>query len=424
MTEEHDHSHYHGVDRAEENISVSQAVSILLESINPVKPDTVNFLEANNRVLFEDLRSPMDLPRRTRSTRDGYAVNIMQDVEPGQSFKIIGEVRIGAIPKLVVKNGEAARVATGSFIPKGANAVVMIEYAQVQEKTLRVGKSIRVHENLLRPGEDIRKGELLLSKGIRVRPQHVALFSMLGMRKIKVFSKPKVAFFSTGDELIDTMKEKSSGNTAGINDATRPFIASMISDLGGIPIDLGIARDSFAQIRSRMLKGLKYDALVLSAGSSVGDRDYSATDAESISGVKILVHGVAMRPSSPTGIATYRGKPLLLLPGFPTSAIISFFVFANPAILRLSGIRNIQPTTIKARLVDTYDGKPGLAHFVRVKVTKESGEYLATITRPTEAQYSSWLESANGVALVDERGLAKRDEMVDVFLIGEVDSEK
>ena len=131
-----------------------------------------------------------------------------------------------------------------------------------------------------------------------------------------------------------------------------------------------------------------------------------------------------MRPSSPTGIATYKGKPLLLLPGFPTSAIISFFVFASPAILRLSGVANIQPTTIKAKLADEFDGKPGLTHFVRVKVTKEAGECVATITRPTEAQYSSWLKSANGVALIDERGSAKRDEMVEVLLIGEVNSEK
>ena len=194
----------------------------------------------------------------------------------------------------------------------------------------------------------------------------------------------------------------------------------MISDLGGIPVDLGIARDNFAQTKAKMIKGLKYDALILSAGSSVGERDYVTSAAMSISGVKILDHGVAMRPSSPTGIASYKGKPLLLLPGFPTSAMISFFVFASPAILRLSGNTIIQPTTIKARLVEDYNGKAGLTHFVRVKVSRENGEYRATITRPTDAQYSSWLQSANGVARIDEKGVAKRDEIVDVFLIAEI----
>ena len=106
-----------------------------------------------------------------------------------------------------------------------------------------------------------------------------------------------------------------------------------------------------------------------------------------------------MRPSSPTGIASYKGKPILLLPGFPTSAIISFFVFANPAILRLSGCTNVEQPMIKAKLVEEYDGKPGLTHFVRVKVTKENNEYKASIVRPTEAQYSKWLQSANGSLL-------------------------
>jgi molybdenum cofactor synthesis domain-containing protein len=422
MTEEHEHSHYHGVDRAEEHLSVGEAIKKLTESVTPVKPETISALKANNRVLFEDVRSPVDLPKRARSTRDGYSVCIPQDVEAGQSFKITGEVEIGSIPKVSVRNGEAVRVATGSYIPKGANAVVMVEYAEVQGDTLRVNNPIKVSENLLRPGEDIANGQLLLARGARIYPQHVALFSMLGIRKLKVFSKPDVAFFSTGDELVDAGKPNARSIATGIYDATRPFIASVISDLGGIPIDLGIARDNFDQIRAKMVKGLRYDALILSAGSSVGEKDFAARAAMSIKGVKILAHGVAMRPSSPTGIASYKGKPILLLPGFPTSAIISFFVFAMLGILKLSGSANLQPIKIKARLTEEYGGKLGLTHFVRVRVKRENGEYLASITKPTEAQYSSWLSSSNGVAIIGENGVAVKGELVDVFPIGEIAS--
>jgi len=420
MTEEHDHSHYHGVDKAEEHLSVDEAVKLLLDSIIPVGQESVSTFKANGRVLFDDIKSPIDLPRRPRSTRDGYAVKVTEDTEPGRSFKVIGDVRIGTIPKIVVKDGEAVRVATGSYMPKRANAVIMVEYVKVHEKELLANKAIKVHDNILSPGEDMTKGQLLLSKGARIHPHHLSLFSMLGIRKVKVFSKPKIAFFSTGDELIDTSKPLLKNNPAGVYEATRPFLASMISNLGGIPVDLGIARDNFAQIKSKMIKGLKYDALILSAGSSVGERDFVTSAALSISGVKILDHGVAMRPSSPTGIASYAGKPLLLLPGFPTSAIISFFVFGSPAILKLSGNAILQPTTIKARLVEDYNGKAGLTHFVRVSVIKENGEYKATNTRPTDAQYSSWLHIANGVAVIDEKGVAKKDEMVDVFLIAEI----
>ena len=418
MTEEHDHAHYHGVDKAEVHPTVNEALRILLESIFPVKPETTSLPKANNRVLFGDVKSPIDLPRRTRSTRDGFAVNIPHEVEAGQSFKVSGGVRIGTVPKLFLKPYEAARVATGSNIPSGANAVLMVEYGDVQGKTLLANKPIKMKENLLTQGEDIAKSQLLLSAGTRLRPQHIALFSMLGIESVRVFSKPKIAFFSTGDELVDPKKSRS--KHTGIYDANRPFIASMISDLGAVPVDLGIAKDNFGVIKTKMLKGLRYDALILSAGSSVGERDYVARAANSIPGVRILVHGVAMRPSSPTGIASYRGKPIILLPGFPTSAIISFYVFANPAILRLSGCTNLEKPIIRAKLVEEYDGKAGLTHFVRVKVAMKNNEYEANIVRPTEAQYSRWLQSANGIAVINEKGVAGQNELVDVFLIAEV----
>ncbi len=413
MTEEH--THYHGVDKAEEHLSVNDAVKLLLDTITPVKQEKIRVFDSYNRILFSDVNSPVDLPSRARSTRDGYAVSIDQNVA-GQSFNIIGDVRIGTVPKLQVKRGEAVRVATGSYIPNGANAVVMVEYAQVEGKSLRVSKEIKMNENLLGRGEDLPKGELVLSRSSRISAQHVALFSLLGIRKIDVFSRPEIAFFSTGDELIDPLRS----GKAGLYDATRPYIFSMISELGAVPVDLGIARDNFSQIKTKMRSGLRHDALILSAGSSVGERDFVSDAATSIDGVKILVHGVAMRPSSPTGIAFYRGKPLLLLPGFPTSAIISFLVFARPAILKLSGSSNVHPIMIKARLTEEYSGKLGLTHFVRVKVEKSSDGYSASIVRPTEAQYSGWIKSANGVAVVDDKGVARPNDFVDVFLIGEV----
>ena len=419
MTEEHDHSHYHGVDKAEEHVSVSEALSMLLENIKPVKQETVDTLKSNNRVVSDDVTSPTNLPKRARSTRDGYAVNISQDAAAGLSFKVIGSIRIGKIPNMSIASGEAARVATGSYLPTGANAVVMIEYVEVKDQNILVNREIKIHQNILDVGEDIGEKELLLSKGSRIHPQHVALFSMLGIKRVKVFARPKIAFFSTGDELVDPSKPNSKIGT-GVYDATRPFISSMISNLGGIPIDLRIARDNFTQTRAKMVKGLKSDALILSAGSSVGERDYVTKAANSIKGVKILEHGIAMRPSSPTGLASYRGKPLLLLPGFPTSAMISFFVFAVPSILRLSGSVETRPITIKAKLNEDYAGKTGITHYVRVKVVRVNGEYRAEVIRPTDAHYSNWLRAANGIAVIDENGSAKRDELVEIFPIAEI----
>lgn len=417
MSEEH--AHYFGVDNAGKHLSVEQARRILIDSIAPVKQEIVRIQESNTRVLSKNAISPKDLPDRARSSRDGYAVCISRD--PISSFNIVGDVKIGIIPKLSVKIGEAARVATGSYLPKGANAVLMVEYARVSDKILVPSRAINVGENIVAKSDDFKRGETVLHRGARIHPQHVALFAMLGIRKVRVYSKPRIAFFSTGNELVDAIANK---HARGIFDANRPYISAMISSLGGDPVDLGIARDNYADIKGKMVKGLNYDALLISAGSSLGERDYVANVAKSINGVRILIHGVAMRPSSPTGIATYKGKPLLMLPGFPTSTIVSFLVFAAPAVLKLGGCNIVEPPMIKTMLSEDYNGKAGLTHFVRVKLLRCNREYTASIVRPTEAQYSSWLKEANAVVVIGESGVARQGEIVDAFLIGDIPNSK
>jgi molybdenum cofactor synthesis domain-containing protein len=243
--------------------------------------------------------------------------------------------------------------------------------------------------------------------------------------EVGVFRKPTVSFFSTGDELFDPFKARGKISSTGIPDINRHFIRSMVEDLNATPLDLGIAKDSYEEIKQRIEGGLKSsDALILSAGSSVGERDYALKAAKSIRGVNVLLHGVAMRPSSPTGLALYKDKPFVLLPGFPTSAFMSFFVFARAAILKLSGEKGqgeLQPV-IRARMLDEYNGKAGIKHFLRVKVSSgEDGNYAASIVKPTEAYYSSWLGKANGIAILDEsHTVVQPGDYASVFLIGSI----
>jgi molybdopterin molybdotransferase len=426
---EEDHVHYHGVDRAEEYIHVEEALQLFLGGIRPHATETVSIQESNNRIAARDIEAPVDLPRLARSTRDGYALNISRDISPTDSssgFKIVGAVRIGIVPKFRLREKEAVRIATGSFIPAGANAVVMVEYSRTDGGRLFVNNEIKIGQNMLRPGEDIKKGTLLIRTGTRIHPQHVALFSMLGITQLKVFSKPRVAFFSTGDELTDVSKSKRSKSKGSVQifDSNRPFLNSIIPELGAEPVDLGIAKDDLSAIRTKMRKGLRYDALILTAGSSVGERDYVGKAAAQIKGMNVLVHGVAMRPSSPTGLASFKGRPLILLPGFPTSAIVSFYVFGRPAILKLTGSLSTEPILIRATLEDRFTGKKGIRHFIRVRVTKNDSKYMAKICRPTEAQYSSWLHEANGIAIVAEEHsdqVTEPGSEVPVFLIGDVE---
>jgi molybdopterin molybdotransferase len=420
--EDEDQVHYHGVDKAEEHISVKEALEVFLKEITPVKSEAVTLSDSLGRVSSEDIRSRFDIPREDRSTRDGFALKVTKDqVGSGSKFRIVGEVRIGKKAKVSVNEDEAVRVATGSFLPMGSNAVVMKEYAEVEDgSTLVIEKKVRAGDNILHVGEDIQKGSLVLSRGTTIRPHHIALLALAGMRQVKVFRRPRVAFFSTGDELVDVRSSKKNSSEKTY-DTNRPFIESMTRQLGAFPIDLGITRDDFQAIRKKLVKGLSFDALILSAGSSVGERDFVAKAAESVKGVKTIVHGVAMRPSSPTALALYKGKPFIMLPGFPTSMIVSFFVFARPAIMKLAGSWAIFPQKIKAIVDNGFQGKEGLTHFLRVRVEERNGEYFAKIVKPTEAQYSSWLKEANGIGVLDQsKPSLQVGETLDVFLIGDI----
>lgn len=416
-----DHTHYHGVDSAEKHLRVDLALKEFLSKIRPVGSEEVPIGESLGRIIYSDLQSGSNLPQRARSTRDGYAVKISgKSSPPGSIFRVIGDVRIGVSPNVLLRAGEAVLIATGSYLPKGANSVLMREYSFVKGRNLRANRPIRIGENILKAGEDVRKGSTVLSRGMQLRAQHIALLTEIGIRKVRVFKKPIIAFFSTGDELVDAEKKISPGSPK-IFDSNRPFVKSMITKLGAQPVDLGIVSDNYDQIKRKVITGLASDALILSAGSSMGERDYASRAIGSIKGIKLLTHGVAMRPSSPTGLAMLKRKPVILLPGFPTSAIVSFFVFAMPAIMKISGRKSTKPPLIKARMLDRYEGKLGVKHFVRVRVEPNHGEYATTIVRPTEAFYSSWMGKANGIAIFDEESSpVKPGQIVNVMLIGEI----
>lgn len=431
---EEDHVHYyHGVDKAEGHISVGDALETFLKHIKPVKSEVVKYSDSLNRVLAQDIRSRFDVPRFDRSTRDGYALCLnanAQAISSGSQLRIAGEIRIGKKARISIKEGEAVQVATGSFVPRRSNAVVMKEYVKVKDNLLTITRNVRAGENILHAGEDIKKNSVVLFRGTTIRPHNVALLALVGVKQVEVFRRPQVAFFSTGDELINVFsfsKSKSGRReeaTPSIKtkDINRPFIESMLNELGAIPVDLGIARDNFEILRRKMIIGLKSDALILSAGSSVGERDYVGKAAESIKGLNLLLHGVAMRPSSPTGLGVYNRKPFIMLPGFPTSMMMSFFVFARPAVLKLAGSLTLAQTFVKAKLEDGgFQGKEGLTHFLRVRVTERNGEYFASILRPTEAQYSSWLKEANGIGVLEpSKTTINPGDILDVFLIGNI----
>ncbi len=405
---------------------VDDALRVFLDALGEtsIKLEMVSVERALGRYLGKNIVANQHIPPADRSVMDGYAVRSedVQNASRGNPsiLLVVGESRLGEICRTTVKLGEAAAVATGSMIPVGADTVAIVE----RTKNLP-GNRIAVHapatagQSISRKGEDVTPGKVVLTKGKRLRPQDVGIIRALGLARVQVVKSPRIAILSTGNELArSTMKR----DPAKVVDINRPILSGLVEELGAKPLDLGIVGDDEKGITRALRKGLGLsDVVLVSAGSSVGKRDLVPTCVNALGKPGMLVHGIAMRPAMPTGLAVVNGKPVLSLPGFPVSAMIAFRVFARPLIAKLMGVQEKTDPTAKVILKERITGTPGSRTFVRVKVTK-SDEGL--VAEPLKAQRSSVLMSmvgANGIVTIpEELSAVEAGQAVDVSLIGEI----
>ena len=405
---------------------VDDALRVLFEALGERAPrlESVSIQHALGRCLGKDVIANQYLPPVHRAVMDGYAVRA-EDVKNASQenpaiLQMVGESRLGAIPRMQVGPGKAIAVATGSAVPMGADTVVMVE----RTATLP-GSRIAVHapaiagQSIAKKGEDVTPGTLVLKKGSRLRPQDIGILKALGSATVYVAKKPRVAILSTGNELVDSVSRRSPAKVIDIN---RAIISGMLQELGAEPVDLGIVKDRKAIIRTALRKGLKTcDLVIVSAGSSVGKRDLVPECVNSLGKPGMLVHGIAMRPAMPTGLAVVNGKPVFSLPGFPVSALFGFRVFVRPILSRMLGVRELLEPTVSAVLSERIAGAPGYRTYVMVAV-KRSGREL--VAEPLKLQRASVLMSmvgANGIITIPEEVTAiERGQTVNVTLIGDI----
>ena len=272
----------------------------------PVGVEEVELAEAGGRVLAAPISAPEAVPGFLRATMDGYAVRARDSFGAGagapQYLEIKGEVPMGVAPGRGVGGGETLRVATGAMLPPGADAVVMIEYtAEHPDGTLEVRRSVAPGENVLSPGEDVAPGEKLFPAGRRLRPQEIGLLAALGVRRLKVYKKPRVAIISSGDEIVPLDEKPGPGQ---VRDSNAYLAAAQVAEWGGLPLRHGIIPDDFDALRQTLAAALEAsDLILISGGSSVGVRDLTLTAIQDLPDAEILVHGVALRPGKPTILA-------------------------------------------------------------------------------------------------------------------------
>ena len=403
--------------------NANTAVQLLLKRLKSVTStaEEVSLHHSLDRIASENIISKNDIPMFDKSSMDGYAVLAEDTFSASETnpsiLKIVGKVNIGTFPSLTLKHGEAAEIATGGYTPKGATAVVIVENSRkLSQNRVQVVRPVVPSQNISRLGEDVKIGQVVLRKGVKVKPQDIGLLAELGISRLKVIRKPKVAVISTGNEIIDITQER---RKSKIFDVNRHMTMASVIATGGEPLDMGIVKDEFEAIKNLLLKSLSLaDIVIVSAGTSVGEKDLVPDVLDSLDSKGLLLHGVSIKPGYPTGIAIIKGKPVISLPGFPVSNFMAFKVIAKPLIAHMLGTKVDPEPSIRARMVSRVTNSGGFRVFVRVKIIPSPEGFKAEPLAASGSGILTSLTNADGIVTIpeDREGLDE-DEVVEVTLL-------
>ncbi len=387
--------------------------------IGKPKVEEAPLREALGRVIAEDLIAQEALPRFDKSAMDGYAVKSSDLTGATQSKPVV--LQLTESNQINAK--EAKQVWTGNPIPKGADAVVMLEDTQKRDGQLEVWGQLVPWTNVSKIGEDIKNGDLLVKAGTRLNPYHLGLAAALGHIKLKVSVKPKIAIIATGNEIVEVGTERASNQ---IYDSNKTMVSSLCYELGAETTDLGIAKDNIDEIADKIKTALKTsDAVITTGGTSVGGLDLVPDAVNKLGKPGVIVHGVALRPAMPTGLGMLEGKPILILSGNPVAAVIGFEVFGRPLICKLLGMTQTeQRPVIRAILTRKITSALGRKTYVRVRVTLKNGDLFAEPVSAKGSGSISTMTQSNGYLIVPENreGINER-ETVFVQMFGGLEVE-
>ena len=411
-------------------ISVEEASAKILSSVSVLESEKKPLLDCIGQVLAEDVYAPFDVPAHDNSAMDGYAVKAESikgaSLKSPKVLKVVGEIAAGHVSNKKVKPGTAARIMTGAFIPEGADVVVPFEDTDETDRSQN-GTSkdeIGVHISLargcnIRPkGEDISSGELVLTKGKLLRPAEIGVLASLGQSSVSVIRRPVVGILATGDEVTELGQNLPEGKIYNSNSYS---LAAQVINYGGVPRLLGVAPDDVEQLTAAIRVGLECDLLVTSGGVSLGDYDI-VKEVLAAKG-KVDFWTVRMKPGKPLAFGMFKRKdgkevPHLGLPGNPVSSMITFEVFARPAIFKMMGRDDSAKQNVKAIMEDSVQNKDGRRIFTRVVVSKRNGKYFARVTGPQGSGILTSMARANGLAIIPESTTeVKPGDTVEVMML-------
>jgi molybdopterin molybdotransferase len=342
---------------------------------------------ALDRVLANDVRSEIDVPPGTNSAMDGYAVRAADIPKDGtRELRVVGTAWAGRPLRERITSGTAARIMTGALLPEGADTVVIQERAESSDGMVRIGPGTHRGDNVRAAGEDIRRGDTVLTRGRRLSPADVGLIASLGIGEVDVIRRPRVAFFSTGDEL------RSIGERAGpgeIYDSNRYTLFGMLTRLGVELVDLGVVRDTREAVEQALRRAAEADAVITSGGVSVGEADFVTETLRRLGRVEFWK--VAMKPGRPLAFGTVDKAWFFGLPGNPVSVMVTFYQFVRPALRRLCGEIAGEDPRFSVVCQSKLKKRPGRVEYQRGVLEREASGRL--VVRKTGAQGSGILSS-------------------------------
>jgi molybdopterin molybdotransferase len=381
----------------------TDAAIAILNEMTRLPSEAVPLLSARGRVLAEAVDAPFDLPRWDNSAMDGYAVRSADIIAGGPTrLAIVEDIPAGTFPTRTLGAGECARIFTGAPLPDAADCVIRQEdTTRLDARTVQINDSRDVGRNVRKRGEDVQAGTVVLEPGTALGPAQIGVLASVACSEPIVHRRPRVAVLGTGDEIADLSEREAILAGRKIASSNTYTMLAMAEAAGAETIDLGIVPDDPDAIRARLVDAAAADLLVTSGGMSVGEHDHLRSLLEE-GGTELLFWRLRMRPGASVGFGRYRGTPWIGLPGNPVSTMVTFELFARPAIRKLMGYRTLFRRTTIARVGEDIVTHAALQHFLRVTLTMEDGMLTA---RSTGSQGSGILTSmvkADALLIVPE----------------------
>ena len=405
-------------------LTVAEAVERILADVHRGQVERVALRDALGRVLAAPAVSPITLPAWDNSAMDGYAVRAT-DIEDASAespvtLPVVETIAAGDFPTRALEPGTAMRIMTGAPIPDGADTVVRAEDTDGGTAAVTIRNSRDVRKNIRHRGEDIREGAAVLEAGAPIHAAQLGVLASIGYAEVDVFSLPRVAIMTSGDELVDLDRFDEVRRGRKIVSSNSYTLEALVRVSGAVPVLMGTASDDPADIRTRLERAASCDLIVTSAGISVGEFDHLRNVLDDM-GVELKFWRVRMRPGAPLGFGLLRGTPWIGLPGNPVSTMVTFDLFVRPAIRKLLGHERLFRRPVTVTLEEPISIGARLTHFLRATVTPGSnGQLLARLTGPQGSGILTSMSRADALLIVpEERPRVEAGERVHAFLLTE-----